>query len=314
MMRLDDVHVFVQAADAGSFSAAARQLDMTPALASSSIQRLEAVLGVRLFVRSTRSLRLSEDGERYLPHARAALAAMADGQQALAQGRQEISGPLRLAAPSDFGRNVLLRWLDGFQALHPRISFQLRISDRAADLFREPLDAGIRYGALADSALVAQPLAEGNRRALCAAPEYLNKHGMPKAPEDLQGHNCLRYVWGDQIHERWSFHLPRGVKTIAVSGDRVSDDADVVRRWAVAGHGLVYKSRLDVSMDILAGRLIEIFPPSYGEPAPLSLVSAHRSLLTPAVQRLRDYLKERCAELTARMPPPPTPQYRASPS
>lgn len=131
---------------------------MTPALASSSIQRLEDVLGVRLFVRSTRSLRLSEDGERYLPHARAALAAIADGQQALAQGRQEISGLLRLAAPSDFGRNVLLRWLDGFQAMHPRISFQLRISDRTADLFREPLDAGIRYGALADSALVAQPL------------------------------------------------------------------------------------------------------------------------------------------------------------
>lgn len=252
---------------------------------------------MRLFVRSTRSLRLSEDGERYLPHARAALAAITDGQQALAQGRQEISGLLRLSAPSDLGRNVLLGWLDGFQALHPKISFQLRISDRAADLFRQPVDAGIRYGELVDSALVAQPLAPDNRRALCAAPSYIKEHGKPQIPEDLQHHNCLRYVWGDQVYDRWSFHLPRGVKTVTVSGDRVSDDADVVRRWAVAGHGLVYKSRLDVSLDIHEGRLVELFPQSYGEPAPLNLVSAHRSLLTPAVQRLRDYLRACCAAM-----------------
>lgn len=91
--------------------------------------------------------------------------------------------------------------------------------------------------------------------------------------------------------------MPRGSQTVTVSGDRVSDDAEVVRRWAIAGHGLVYKSRLDLSVDIQNGRLIEIFPQSYGEPAPLSMVIAHRSLLTPAVQRLRDYLQARCVEL-----------------
>jgi len=296
-MRLKDIEVFVQSAAAGSFSAAARQLDMTPALASTSIQRLEDELNVRLFVRSTRSLRLSDDGERFLPHARAALGALGDGQKALAKGRQEITGTLRLSAPSDLGRNVLLPWLDAFQVMHPKISFQLRISDRAADLFREPLDAGIRYGVLSDSALVAQPLAENNRRALCAAPEYLQNHGVPQAPEDLQGHNCLLYVWGDQVLDRWSFHLPRGIRTIAVSGDRISDDADVVRRWAIAGHGLVYKSRLDVSLDVKEGRLVQIFPQSYGELVPLNLVIAHRASLTPALQLLRDYLKVRCAEL-----------------
>lgn len=272
---------------------------MTPALASTSIQRLEEELSVRLFVRSTRSLRLSDDGERYLPHARAALAALGAGQQALARGRQELSGVLRLSAPSDLGRNVLLPWLDGFQALHPKVSFQLRISDRAADLFREPLDAGIRYGVLSDSALVAHPLAENNRRALCAAPAYLKQHGVPQTPEDLEEHNCLRYVWGGQVHDRWSFQLPDGTRTIAVNGDRVSDDADVVRRWAIAGHGLAYKSRLDVALDVKEGRLVDIFPTSYGELVPLHLVMAHRSLLTPAVEQLRDYLKVRCAELVS---------------
>jgi DNA-binding transcriptional LysR family regulator len=297
MIRLDDVQVFVQTADAGSFSAAARQMDITPAFASSAVQRLERALAARLFVRSTRSMRLSEDGERYLPHARTALAALDSGNQALARARGKIGGLLRLSAPSDLGRNLLLPWLDVFQQRHPKISFQLRISDRAADLLREPVDAAIRYGALVDSSLVARPLAAHNRRALCAAPSYIERHGLPKTPEDLLKHNCLRYVWGEQIHERWSFHLPRGVRTVSVSGDRISDDADVVRRWAVAGLGLTYKSRIDVSPDLRSGRLVEVFSGSYGEPAPLHVVSAHRSMLTPAVQRLCDFLQKQIVEI-----------------
>ncbi len=254
-IRLEDLAVFVQAAEAGSFSEAARRLGITPAVASSAVQRLERALALRLFVRSTRSLRLSEDGQRYLPHARAALQALEDGRLALDQSRGEIAGQLRLSMPSDLGRNVLLPWLDDFQAAHPRLRLQLRVSDRVADLYRQPLDAGIRYGAPpADSQLVAQPLAPANRRVLCAAPAYLERHGHPRQPEDLKRHQCLRFLLGDSVYERWSFHLPQGVQTVTVGGDRVSDDADVVRRWAVAGHGLVYKSRLDVLADLRAGR------------------------------------------------------------
>jgi DNA-binding transcriptional LysR family regulator len=297
MIRLDDVQVFVQTVDAGSFSAAARQRDITPALASTAVQRLERELGTRLFLRSTRSMRLSDDGERYLPHARSALAAFDAGDQALAHGRGELSGLLRLSAPSDLGRNILAPWLDAFQALYPKISLHLRISDRAVDLFRHPVDAGVRYGTLDDSGLVAQPLAAENRRALCASPDYLARRGTPGSPEDLRSHNCLRFVWGDHIHERWNFHLPRGVQGVTVSGDRVSDDADVVRRWAVDGHGVVYKSRLDLAADLTAGRLVEIFPAMYGEPAPLNLVTAHRSQLSPTILALRDFLRERCAAL-----------------
>lgn len=307
-MRIDDIQMFVRAADAGSFSAAAKQLNITPALASSSVQRLEEALGVRLFVRSTRSLRLSEDGERYLPHARAALEAIAAGEQALALERHEIRGVLRLSAPSDLGRNILLSWLDGFQAQHPRLHLQLHISDRIADLYRLPLDAAIRYGPPTESGLIAQPLSKDNRRALCASPAYVNTRGQPRTPEDLQDHNCLRYVWGDQIYDRWRFHLPNGARTVAVSGDLVCDDADVVRRWAVAGRGVVYKSRIDLLPDITAGRLVDLLPPLYGEPVPLNLVCAHRSLVTPSIQLLRDYLRSRCHELTeetcgSRLPP-----------
>jgi DNA-binding transcriptional LysR family regulator len=294
MIRLDDLTVFVQAAVAGSLSAAARQLDITPAAASSAVQRLERELGQRLFVRSTRSLRLSDDGERYLPHARLTLQSEEDGRHALERGQREMVGHLRLSAPSDLGRNLLLPWLDDFQREHPRLTLQLRISDRVADLYRQPLDLAIRYGTPADSGLIAQPLAAANRRVLCAAPAYLQRCGTPATPDELRKHACLRYVWGDSVHERWSFHLPRGVQTVTVAGDRVSDDADVVRRWALAGHGLVYKSRLDVAADLHAGRLRQVFPLDYGEPAPLNLVCAHRSLLSPVMQRLRDFLRARC--------------------
>lgn len=302
MIRLDDLQIFVQTVDSGSFSEAARHLNLAPKLASSAVLRLEKSLGARLFTRSTRSMQLSEEGERYLPHARAMLGALKHGEQALAAGRGLLSGPLRLSAPSDFGRNLLQPWLDAFQHQHPEISLQLRVSDRAADLLRQPLDAAIRYGALADSSLVAMPLVEGNRRALCAAPGYLERRGRPTSVDELKRHNCLRFVWSEQVHERWRFTPPGGERTVAVTGDRISDDADVVRRWAIAGEGLIYKSRLDLIPDIAAGRLVEVFPHTHCEPSPLNLVCAHRTRLTPAIVQLRKFLFDRCAALLGSIP------------
>jgi DNA-binding transcriptional LysR family regulator len=292
MIRLDDVQAFVQAVDAGSFSAAARLSSVTPAMVSSAVQRLERELGVRLFIRSTRSMRLSDDGERYLPHARAMLDSLAGGARALAESRGEISGPLRLAVPSDLGRNVLLPWLDDFQALHPGVSLQLRISDRTTDLHRHPIDAAVRYGTLDDSGLVAQPLLPDNRRVLCASPDYLARNGRPTHPEQLRDHNCLCFVWGEQVHDRWNFDFPEGLCTVKVVGNRVSDDGEVTRRWGLAGRGVVYKSHADVAADLKAGRLVDLFP-GMGERSPLNLVTAHRTQLTLAVQQLRDFLRER---------------------
>lgn len=303
MIRLDDVQIFVHTVDYGSFSEAARQLNIAPALASASVQRLEKALDTRLFTRSTRSMQLSEAGERYLPHARAMIDALVQGEQALASGREALSGPLRLSAPSDFGRNLLLPWLDEFQHQHPGVSLHVRMSDRAADLVRQPLDAVVRYGALPDSSLLAMKLVDNNRRALCAAPSYIQRHGAPAKLDDLRRHNCLRYVWSEQIHERWRFTPPGGERTVAVTGNRISDDADAVRRWAIAGEGIVYKSRLDLIDDLKARRLVELFPPEYGEPAPLHLVCAHRAQVTPAIKALHAFLSERCAALVGSYPP-----------
>ncbi|WP_410524915.1 LysR substrate-binding domain-containing protein [Pseudomonas sp. DTU_2021_1001937_2_SI_NGA_ILE_001] len=293
MVRLDDLQVFVTTATAGSFSAAARLLSISPALASSAVQRLESCLNVRLFIRSTRRLRLSDDGERYLPHARQALDVLENGEHLLTQGRQDIAGTIRLSMPSDVGRNVLLPWLDEFKEMHSKVRLQLRISDQVADLFSEHLDASIRYGQLTDSSLVSLSLSPFNRRTVCASPAYLQRHGRPATPADLARHNCLRYVMGDQTHERWNFNLPGGGQTVQVSGDRISDDADIVRRWALAGFGIIYKSRIDVMDDLRNGRLVELFPEVYGQAAPLQLVCAHRTSLTPAIQMLKSFLAER---------------------
>lgn len=315
MVRLEDLQVFVRCVELGGLSAAARQLDITPAVASSALARLEAALDVRLLVRSTRRQHLSEAGERYLPHARAALQALADGHTELQAQQGRLSGQLRLSLPSDLGRHVLLPWLDRFQQDNPALRLWLHVSDRPADLFAQPLAAAIRYGTAPDSSLVAQPLAPDNRRVLCAAPAYLARHGRPRTPAELGAHNCLCYVWGEQVLDRWRFQLPGAQaqpQVIAVGGDRISDDAEVVRRWALAGLGLAYKSALDLADDLAAGRLVALFPPSWCEPAPLNLVCAHRSSLSPALTRLRDGLRDQLAERARLMPTEPGPLPRSA--
>lgn len=291
--------LFVHAAECGSLSAAARELEMEPAAASAALKRLETALSVRLFVRSTRSLRLTSDGEQYLLHARNVLLALEEGAASLVRSRETISGELNLSLPSDLGRNVMLPWLDEFQLLHPDIRFRIRVSDRLADLYRQTVDVAIRYGAPEDSSMVALPLLPDNRRVLCASPDYFKRHGIPKKVADLSGHNCLRFVLGETVHERWTFHKNRKIEALTVDGDRVSDDADLVRRWAIAGKGLAYKSRLDVSRDLSEGGLVAALTAYQGEAAPLNLVCTHRLMLSPAIVGLRDFLRPRLAELSA---------------
>ncbi|WP_277373862.1 LysR family transcriptional regulator [Pseudomonas sp. AA-38] len=302
MLRLDDLQLFVRTAEAGSLSAAARLLDVSPAVASAALKRLEQQLQVRLLVRSTRSLRLTPEGEQYLGYARQALQSLEQGRQQLVGSQEGIRGVLQLSAPSDFGRNTLLQWLDAFQGIHPQLHLRLLLADRMADLFREPVDIALRYGAPEDSSLVALPVAADNRRVLCAAPAYLARHGSPRMVEEVAAHNCLLYMLHGRVHERWRFSQGRRELLVTATGNRVSDDADVTRRWAVAGQGLVYKSWLDVAEDVGAGRLQVLLPDWLGEPTPLYLVCAHRAQLSKAVHLLRQFLQSRCEVLLADAP------------
>ena len=299
MLRLDDLQVFVRTADRGSLSAAAREIGISPALASAAVKRLEGELGLRLFVRTTRSLSLTAEGTQYLEHAREALRLLRAGSDALAAGKDSFGGTLKIAMPSDLGRNLLLGWLDSFQLRHPKLHYQLSASDRLADMVRQQVDVAIRYGEQDDSSLIAMPVAPANDRVLVASPAYLRAHDPLSSLDDLRHHNCLRFALEDGLHDRWTFYrLPQREQiSVQVSGNRSADDADLVRRWAVAGLGIAYKSRLDVAGDLAAGRLQRLLPQVAGEAAPLHLVCMHRAQVTPVVLQLRDFLREQCALL-----------------
>lgn len=298
---LNDLELFVRAAELGSLSAAARLLDLSPALASAGLKRLEAEIGAPLMLRSTRSLRLTLEGERLLPAARLALDGLRDVTEEIATGRRVVRDHLQISLPSDLGRNHILGWLDDFQAYYPQVTFRLQLSDRRADVYRQPVDLAIRYGVQHDSGLVALPLLAANRRVLCASPAYVAAHGAPATPEELTRHNCLRFRIGDELHDHWRFERDDREVRVEVGGDRACDDGDAVRRWAINGRGVAYKSGLDVADDIAAGRLVRLCADWQGEAVPLSLVCADRRQLSPTVVLLREHLRTRCAALAQKL-------------
>ena len=289
MTRLTDLELLLRTADLGSLSAAAKALDWSPAAASAAVKRLEEQWGVPVFVRSTRSLRLSAEGERLLPHVRQAMQSIAEARAA-ASPRAMLRGELQVTLPSDLGRNVLLPYLEQFQQQHPELSLRLHLSDSNADLMRVPVDVAIRYGAPADSSLVALPLAPGNTRLLVASPTYVCRHGIPTSAAELQKHEALRFMLGGEVPKVWQICIDNQWHNAPLQGRRSSNDGEVVKRWALAGLGVAYKSRLDVTAELADGRLQQINPHWTGEPAPLYLVVPGRRQLTPAVRALRDWL------------------------
>jgi DNA-binding transcriptional LysR family regulator len=298
MKALQDLEIFVRTVDSGSLSATARGLDLTPAAASAALKRLEAELQAPLFVRSTRSLRLTREGEVFLAHCRPALAALRDAQLELASGRQQVSGMLQLAAPSDFGRNLLLPWLEEFQQQHPGIRYRLHLSDRVTNVYSDLVDAAFRQGEPPDSSMLALPVHLTNRRVLCASPAYLQAHGTPATPQALAQHSCLCFMLGEEVYDRWRFWRDGEELTVRAGGGNIANDGDVVRLWALAGRGIIYKSRLDVVADLAAGRLVALCTDWQTEASPMYMVLPGRRQLTPGLRLLREFIEQRCAELT----------------
>ncbi|CAN7195653.1 LysR family transcriptional regulator [Polaromonas sp. LjRoot131] len=298
MKALQDLEIFVRTVDSGSLSATARGLDLTPAAASAALKRLEAELQAPLFVRSTRSLRLTREGEVFLAHCRPALAALRDARLELASGRQQVSGMLQLAAPSDFGRNLLLPWLEEFQQQHPGIRYRLHLSDRVTNVYSDLVDAAFRQGEPPDSSMLALPVHLTNRRVLCASPAYLQAHGTPATPQALAQHSCLCFMLGEEVYDRWRFWRDGEELTVRAGGGNIANDGDVVRLWALAGRGIIYKSRLDVVADLAAGRLVALCTDWQTEASPMYMVLPGRRQLTPGLRLLREFIEQRCAELT----------------
>jgi len=293
-LQLAQLELFLRLADAGSLSAAARELQITPAAASAALKRLEATLAVRLVERSTRSMRLTPEGELLREHAQRALGLLDDVRALLGAQRERLEGEIHIAAPSDLGRQVLSPMLDGFIARHPGLRIALHVSDNMHDLLRERVDIAVRYGELRDSTLVARLLHSGPR-ALVASPAYLAARGTPAHPRELAQHNCLALYLNGRPQLQWTFQRDGASLAVKVAGNRRADDGALVRQWALEGLGIAYKSVMDVATDLRAGRLVALLPEWQGEHFPLHAIVPAREHMPLRVRRLLDELVARFA-------------------
>ena len=302
MDNLGDIRLFVEAAQLGGLSLAGRKLGLSPAAASARLHKLEASLATRLFERTTRQLRLTDEGRVYLEHCRQALQALDEARAALSAEKKEIRGKIRISATSDFGRNVLNQWLDDFTVLHPEIVFAVQLSDSLSQLVADEVDLIIRFGVLPDSSLIARPLAT-NRRVLCAAPSYLALRGIPEHPRQLVDHD---HIVAGQTSWSSEWRLRRGEEEIVfkvpLEKARETNDGALARQWAVMGHGIVLKSVWDVREDLAAKRLTLLMPDWQGAEAPLHALYPRSRYMPPRVRALLDFLRERFDEASAQMP------------
>ncbi len=294
---IGDLHVLVQTARGGTLTAAARALGMTPAAASATLKRLEAQLGTRLFERSTRAMRLTQPGQILLDYAQRAFELLDEGESQVGADRATLVGTVRVAAPSDLTRSVLLPLFDEFLAAHPGLQLRLSVADRVLDVLKDEVDLAIRYGALPDSRLVARTLALAHP--VCSAsPDYLRRHGTPRTPQELAAHNCITFDRAGRRHRAWRFCRDGQWTEVRVDGDRSVDDASLAREWALAGFGVLLKSEIDQRRDLESGALVPLLEEWQTEPYPLHALLPSGRFVPNRVRALVDFLASRFAEVS----------------
>ncbi|MEP4891814.1 MAG: LysR substrate-binding domain-containing protein [Aliiglaciecola sp.] len=292
-MLLEDLKVVLKVAEFRNITAAAESLDMRTATASAAIKRVERSLGIELFIRTTRHLRLSVAGEKYIPNCAQALQMLDLAQQNVKDDLDIIDGEIKISVPSDLGRNLILPWLDEFMATHTGITLKLHITDSNIDFYRDPVDIAIRYGIPNDANLYGFKICNVPR-VLCATEQYLQNNPQLKHPNDLISHNGLLYQLHDIIHDVWEFTEHGKPIKVKMQSNRSSNDADLVRRWCVAGKGLAVKSSLDMSHDLLNEKIVSVLTDFAPKPSELWLICPSRQTITPAVRLLREHLKTKC--------------------
>ena len=278
---LDDIaelRTFVRIVATGSLSAAGREMGLALSVVSKRLAMLERRTEARLIARSTRHLALTEEGRDLYERAQRILAEIDEAEAVLSHGRVEPQGVLRVSAPMALGRAHVSPVCRDLVRRHPKLSIDLTLTDRLMGLIDEGLDVVVRIGAPKDSGLVMRKLAD-NHRILVAAPDYLERCGMPRAPDELPDHECLHYGSGG-VH--WRLVGPGGQAVEVQTAARLRcDNGEVAHDWALAGCGVILKSWVDVAADVEAGRLVHVLPDWRSEPAPIcALFPSSRQLPT----------------------------------
>ncbi|OOG49426.1 LysR family transcriptional regulator [Rhodanobacter sp. C01] len=296
MDRVGDLSLFLRVLDLGSISAAARSLDLSVAVASQRLKRLERDLGVRLLHRTTRQLHPTPEGAALAERGRVLvedLEALTDG---LRQSATDITGTLRVTMSASFGRQYVSPLLPEFLDLHPRVKLSVNLNDQMLDLVGSGFDLGIRVGALDDSGLVARKLAT-NRRVLCASPAYLQQRGHPRTPADLVAHDCLLLVGSHGRQDVWRFGDGSGGEiTQRVAGRFESNLGELLRDAVVAGLGIAVHSIWHVHEELRAGQLQVVLPDYPIATTGIHAVMPQRRLVPPRVRAFVDFLAERLGE------------------
>jgi DNA-binding transcriptional LysR family regulator len=254
---IQEMAIFARVVGAGSLSAAARELGLSPALVSRRLAALESRLGARLINRTTRSLHLTDDGATYYEACARVLADIEEADATVSAGRVEPRGTLRVALPASFGHQHIAPLIPRFAEGYPQIQLALSLSDRTVNLIEEGFDLAVRIAHLEDSSLTARKLAP-NRRVVCASPAYLARHGTPRTPDELARHNCLTT---SEFAMNWDYKGPDGkAGSVRVTGRYACDSWEVLREWARAGLGIALKSTWDVHRLLADGSLVEVCP------------------------------------------------------
>lgn len=270
-MLLNNIALFLQIVEKGSLTAAGRAAGLSPTTVSERLSALETHFGVVLLNRTTRAISLTDEGRTLLEGAKGVLAEVDDLESRIRLGAQSLSGPIRISTPSDIGRTLVSAEIGRFLATHPAITVELSLSDGYVDVVGQGFDIALRFGAVMDSSLRVRTL-KPRRRVVCAAPAYLERHGTPTQPADLQEHNCLVMRFGAHLDNLWRFGPDSQPQIVAVRGNRIANDGALVRQWCLAGHGIILKSELDVGPDIKAGHLVELLADHAQPPSPLQML------------------------------------------
>lgn len=290
-IELAALRTFVTVVESGGFSRAASVLESTTAAVSRRVAALEKRLGTRLLNRTTRTMSLTEAGERYYRDLVEILRALDEAEARATGEAAELGGTLRITAPVSFGARRLSPLLADFMAIHPQLKVVLILDDSYRDLVSEGLDLAIRIGELKESTLIARPLASV-RRYLCASPGYLAQHGEPQKPAELMDHACLHYN-NVMLREEWNLVGPNGPELVSVSGPLSANNGDVLREAAIAGQGIAVLPDFLVEEELASGRLQRILtdyePPDYG----LYAVWASGGFMPTKIRLLVDFLLER---------------------
>lgn len=257
---------FVLVAEKGSFAAAALVEGVTPVVMGRRLDALEKRLGVKLMHRSTRGLALTELGEQLLDQSRSLLREFDEIERAVGAGRELVRGHLVVSAPAAFGRRHVAPHALAFKARHPELRMSFNFTDSVVDLVREGYDMAIRIGEVTDPNYVAVRLFP-NRRVVCGTPDYFERHGIPRQPEDLARHNCLAFNLAGGQQRGWTFQRDRKLFAVRVEGDLACNDGELLYGWVKQGLGVGWRSTWEIQAELKRGELVTVLDefavPSY---------------------------------------------------